>query len=272
MPLATKNNAIIVKDGKLAENCNCCAGWNCYQDCSTPICLPCGFAGSMPSSLTATLSFDFPEVLYLPRSATAFGGIREYSAHKVLREGAAAAAGTFTLLRQSQSGTPTCIYTATFDPFGANTISVMVGGTNSVFNNGFAACQSTCLTGLDLRGFSRWISAKGSHPSYGGPGPVWINASQIEYPYSDSVFVFVGGLANQGREPGVPYDGSTTSITLSGFKFLLNAQNTQIEPCVEKPFSTIYAKWVFDLEYTDISGPVVINRTLPKAMTLTVSQ
>jgi hypothetical protein len=29
MPLATKNNAIIVKDGKLAENCDCCGGWYC---------------------------------------------------------------------------------------------------------------------------------------------------------------------------------------------------------------------------------------------------
>jgi hypothetical protein len=27
MPLATKNNAIIIKDGKLAENCNCCGAW-----------------------------------------------------------------------------------------------------------------------------------------------------------------------------------------------------------------------------------------------------
>jgi hypothetical protein len=30
MPLATKNNAIIVKDGKLAENCGCCGDWYCY--------------------------------------------------------------------------------------------------------------------------------------------------------------------------------------------------------------------------------------------------
>jgi hypothetical protein len=29
MPLATKNNALIVKDGKVAENCNCCGGWYC---------------------------------------------------------------------------------------------------------------------------------------------------------------------------------------------------------------------------------------------------
>jgi hypothetical protein len=37
MPIATKNNAIIIKDGKLAENCNCCGGWYCYDSrCSCP--------------------------------------------------------------------------------------------------------------------------------------------------------------------------------------------------------------------------------------------
>lgn len=36
MTLATKNNAIIVKDGKLAENCGCCGGWYC---CASRSCL-----------------------------------------------------------------------------------------------------------------------------------------------------------------------------------------------------------------------------------------
>jgi hypothetical protein len=31
-PIATKNNAIIIKDGKLAENCGCCEGWYCCPD------------------------------------------------------------------------------------------------------------------------------------------------------------------------------------------------------------------------------------------------
>jgi len=31
MPLATKNNALIVKDGKVAESCACCGGWWCYD-------------------------------------------------------------------------------------------------------------------------------------------------------------------------------------------------------------------------------------------------
>jgi hypothetical protein len=35
MPLATKNNALIVKDGLLAENCGCCGGWYC---CADPAC------------------------------------------------------------------------------------------------------------------------------------------------------------------------------------------------------------------------------------------
>jgi hypothetical protein len=37
MPLATKNNAIIIKDGRLAENCNCCGGWYCFTNvCECP--------------------------------------------------------------------------------------------------------------------------------------------------------------------------------------------------------------------------------------------
>jgi hypothetical protein len=35
MPLATKNNAIILKDGLLAEDCGCCGGWYC---CADPTC------------------------------------------------------------------------------------------------------------------------------------------------------------------------------------------------------------------------------------------
>jgi hypothetical protein len=48
MPLATKNNALIVTDGKLAENCGCCGGWYC---CIDQNCLSTSI-----SSVTATLS------------------------------------------------------------------------------------------------------------------------------------------------------------------------------------------------------------------------
>lgn len=47
MPLATKNNALIVKDGKVAENCNCCGGWYC---------LPCACQGRRPDALRVEVS------------------------------------------------------------------------------------------------------------------------------------------------------------------------------------------------------------------------
>jgi len=40
MTLATKNGAIILKDGKLAEDCNCCGGggWYCYDGAAAGTC------------------------------------------------------------------------------------------------------------------------------------------------------------------------------------------------------------------------------------------
>lgn len=38
MPIATKNGSIIVKDGKVAENCDCCGGWYCYGGASDGVC------------------------------------------------------------------------------------------------------------------------------------------------------------------------------------------------------------------------------------------
>jgi len=58
MPLATKNNAIIIKDGKLAENCNCCGEWYC---CADKACL------AKPSSVTLSI---VAEDFYVQHSAT----------------------------------------------------------------------------------------------------------------------------------------------------------------------------------------------------------
>jgi hypothetical protein len=40
MTIATKNGSIIVKDGKLAENCGCCGGWYCYTPCTRAFAAP----------------------------------------------------------------------------------------------------------------------------------------------------------------------------------------------------------------------------------------
>jgi hypothetical protein len=64
MPLATKNNALIVKDGKLAEDCGCCGGWYCYDNpCSqTPAgynsLWTCGEEELPPNTLNVSVTFS----------------------------------------------------------------------------------------------------------------------------------------------------------------------------------------------------------------------
>ena len=53
MPLAVKNNAIIVKDGRLAENCECCGGWYCYEN-------PCGLDPAIPAWTCGGNDQDLP--------------------------------------------------------------------------------------------------------------------------------------------------------------------------------------------------------------------
>jgi hypothetical protein len=66
MPLATKNGSLIVKDGRLAEDCDCCGGeWFCDGG----VCGSC-IGGSYPSaintSLTLTISGDAEGSVTLP--------------------------------------------------------------------------------------------------------------------------------------------------------------------------------------------------------------
>jgi hypothetical protein len=64
-PIATKNNAIILKDSKLAENCGCCGEWYCYNEqCQCPY--PVNANGAT----------------YLPLATTLFDGIHSFSANE----------------------------------------------------------------------------------------------------------------------------------------------------------------------------------------------
>jgi hypothetical protein len=75
MPLATKNNAIILKDGKLAENCDCCGGeWYCDGG----VCGSC-ISGSYPSaintSIRLTFSGDIEGIATLPAKLKLFATV-----------------------------------------------------------------------------------------------------------------------------------------------------------------------------------------------------
>lgn len=62
MPLATKNNAIIVKDGKVADGCGCCARYACFQ------CISC-LSGNVPSTINAQVAFSLGE-MFRPRQVS----------------------------------------------------------------------------------------------------------------------------------------------------------------------------------------------------------
>jgi hypothetical protein len=66
MPLATKNNEIIIKEGKLAENCDCCGGWYCYK-CEDGFAIDCRNFGTV--SINGNSTFEPP----LTMSATSAG-------------------------------------------------------------------------------------------------------------------------------------------------------------------------------------------------------
>lgn len=53
MTIATKNGAIIVKDGKFAENCGCCGGWYCSGGDQSCVC-PTESISGITVSITAT--------------------------------------------------------------------------------------------------------------------------------------------------------------------------------------------------------------------------
>jgi hypothetical protein len=73
MTIATKNNAIIVKDGKLAENCGCCGGWYCYNNCADFLCV------DAPTASVTLAATDFlANAIYRYAPENRFTGLPTY--------------------------------------------------------------------------------------------------------------------------------------------------------------------------------------------------
>jgi len=98
-PIATKNNAIILKDGKLAENCGCCGGWYC---CYSEAC-PQDAIASVTASITAQ---D-----YLQWATGQYSGATWY--HTSLGVLGSAYNGTHPLAKQSSGNVWSKTFTAT---------------------------------------------------------------------------------------------------------------------------------------------------------------
>jgi hypothetical protein len=90
MTLATKNGSLIVKDGKIAENCGCCGGWYC---CPAEACM-----NELINSVSVTIGASD----YLKQAFQSLGFCspvrREYSSVGFL---GSSLAGTFSLNKQN---------------------------------------------------------------------------------------------------------------------------------------------------------------------------
>jgi hypothetical protein len=132
MPLATKNGSLIVKDGKLAENCGCCGGWYCCNfgnacaaadTVSVTIAMQCN--GDMSGTERRFYSWGTSSILY--GGATGPG----YYAYRQAIVPSSAFAGTHQLSRETQdplnAGLARFSKSATDAAGGVTAISVEIG-------------------------------------------------------------------------------------------------------------------------------------------------
>ena len=102
MPLATKNNAIIVKDGKLAENCGCCGGWYCYNNCADFQCV------DAPTATVTISSSDFLlNAVFKYQPDDPFSGLSPFWRKVTRYFNGSQINGTHTLTRRSDISTST---------------------------------------------------------------------------------------------------------------------------------------------------------------------
>jgi hypothetical protein len=268
MTLATKSGSLIVKDGKLAENCGCCGGWYCYTESC-----PCNYSKLMPQSLRATLSFTLASNMYGIALGNFVGAF--LSTWRTTPQQAAQINGTYTLTRPNPSGDP-CRYV-----FQGNNVDirVIVGASSGSFNyESLDAGCSASQTNVHLSwlGFSvpamypeeYWASVVNNlcpgHPAYVN------NAATRTYTRLQTS-VFCPALTNQAWNEICNWQPAFPLYNI-GMRLDGAAGGRDTPACVSKNLGAINHSWAFDVVYTDTSGAAPAEGRLSRAVTLTVSE
>lgn len=267
MTIATKNGAIIVKDGKLAENCGCC-GWYCDgAGC------PCNYSKSLPQTLSATLSFSLSSNMYgivLGNFGNAF-----LSTFRTTPQEASQINGTYTLNKSNSPSQP-CLY-----EFQGNSVvvRVIVGASSGSFNyESLDAGCSASQTNVHLS----WLgfSVPAMYPteyweSYNSnicPGhPTYVNNAASRTYTRQQTTVSCPATTNQAWnticnwQPAFP-------LYSSGMRLDGAAGGRDTPACLSKNLEVINHSWAFDVVYTDTSGSAPAEGRLSRAVTLTVTE
>lgn len=291
MNIATQGGKIIVKDGKAAENCNCCGGsWYCFPD--EAFC-PCKYAKSMPATLKADLSISVPGDLYL-----SFVGNFTYAfarCMKVEKADVEAFTKTYTLTRGPDfMGSPSCNYKFVDGPdryFDTPTkISVVVGPNTTLNGANYRGTPTpksyTCTSAvssllLDYVVFplpSAWAvdgeyyTGPVNSVCSGFPGAV-NNAAGRNYGGKQAKTAFMNIASAGGASGYSTYCG--TSILYYGQNILgdWSTAGGGTFPCptfATANMETIDHTWTCGLRYTDTTGSAPVVRVLPSCVSIRV--
>jgi hypothetical protein len=266
MNIATRNGQIIVKDGQVAENCDCCGGWYCYQQCDCP----CSYAGVLPETLYATLSFTTSGTLY----GAAIGNFMQATVTTTsLSSGQAASVnGTYALTRlPSLPGTVSCVYEHRSSDQLVQVIRIAVGEANrtALTFAGRYACPLGQLS-VSLDDILFYVPASARQDGYSGrinticAGASFLrNASSHQHNGSTL-------LRFPERSPNEGWFCLGAAIYSDSLGVDLSESASEAPDCSSCLIDTIDHQWKLGIKYTDTSGASPSVVTYPKAITLRV--
>lgn len=273
MNIATRNGAIITKDGKLGTDCACCGGWYCYSaGCGT---CPCNYAKTLPGTLSATLSFEINAPLYGAVIGNFTGAF--VSTTQLLPSQAASVNGTYTLTKSS-SAFAECVYeyraagVAGIETF--IRIHVGYGGRLGYSYQPLATGTSYYPCQQDQASLSLVFFSFGVPVSFRQDGYVnAINAlcggasylsNAASYQHNGSSSMWFPADANDG------WSCLGSPIYSLGLGYDWSPSASELPPCTQCPIDAIDHTWKVGVKYTDTSGSSPVVRAIPKAVTLRV--
>lgn len=271
MPLATKNNALIVKDGKVAESCGCCRGWYCYQSCATTVCGPCGYSKPMPQSLNVSVFFDVSSTIYAAaRGSVLSPFVASYWPTRIQASDFASASKAFSLTLNSG-----CLYQGLSEQSPSrHSILAALAESGELFPllgwNGptcDACSRRPSFSELSLRINANRPTITFQEQKYNDPLTGWVNADSNTYNTYDL----------HGAEPASATGEPVIFQQINGVKYPLGvlviankASGVDVPECAVVPYDVIDYTYRFDLTYTQCAGSVLSIQTLPRALVVRI--
>lgn len=273
--IATKDGAVVVKDGSIGTDCACCgSGWYCY----TPSCgeCPCNYAAALPSTLSASLSFDISGPLYgavLGNFSNAF-----VSTTKLSPSQAASINGVYVLTKSSSS-LAQCIYEyRAAGVMGIETfirIHVGYGGRLGYSYQplsagaGYFPCPPDQLS-LSLIFFKFGVPVSVREDGYTGPLNTVCNGASYLSHAASYQYNGVSALGFPDEFPNTGWECLGAPIYNRGLNYDWSQNSSEVPSCVSCPINIIDHTWKVGVKYTDTSGAGPVVRTYDKAVTLRV--